>query len=687
MTQRRLILIIPLCIVWITLRAQELKDTPVDPAVVADQFFRQQDGDFNYDELYENYLQALAAPSDLNQATADDFRRLHILSENQISVLLEHRQKTGSILSIYELQGLKYFDLDLIRILNNLFHVGEGGKWKWKGILRRLLNEKNNYLLTRLESTLEQQSGYREAGAYFTPYRGSPIRSVNRFRSTHSGDFSVGLLTERDAGEKFRWNPASKCYGPDFISGFIQVKEKGKISNLIVGDYLAGFGQGLILSSGFSTGKGSETVTSIRKATQGFTPYSSTAESGFFRGAAISWKANSLLNFHAFASSFSRDGELSINQDSIEFVGSLYSSGYHRTTGELSRRKTWREQNAGLIIQLNSKKYEFGIISTLQDFSIPVLPRNTIYNSFDFRGHINRNFGFYFNRSIRNFSFFSEYARSANHAAAWLAGCLAALTPHFDVGVLFRKYDPAYTAFYGGALAEHTQPENEQGIYVGWKYKPDKKNVFTGYVDYFEFPWLGFRSYQPSAGHDLLLRYSRSLTRKNVIWIQYRFEEKIKNIPGSTGKYYLTEPVHRASWVLNFDYRISDVFSARNRIQINTYNRSAGSDIGYLAQQDIYAQFRNWKFSVRYALFDAASFDVRLYAYERDVWMSYSFPAYYGKGVRTYIQLQYRLNSRMDIWFRWANTTYADRNWVGYGFESIKGNSRNDLKIQLRVKL
>ena len=94
---------------------------------------------------------------------------------------------------------------------------------------------------------------------------------------------------------------------------------------------------------------------------------------------------NSLLNFHAFASSFSRDGELRINQDSIEFVGSLYSSGYHRTTAELSRRKTWREQNAGLIIQLNSKKYEFGIISALQDFSIPVLPRNTIYNSFDFK--------------------------------------------------------------------------------------------------------------------------------------------------------------------------------------------------------------------------------------------------------------------------------------------------------------
>jgi hypothetical protein len=340
-----------------------------------------------------------------------------------------------------------------------------------------------------------------------------------------------------------------------------------------------------------------------------------------------------------------------------------------------------------MIIHLNSKKFELGIINTLQKFSVPVLPGNTIYNRFDFRGSYNNNIGFYFNRNIRNFSFFTEYARSGHHADAMLAGCLAALTPHFDLGVLFRKYDRDYTAFYSGALAEHTQPKNEQGIYVGWKFKPDKKNVFTGYVDYFEFPWLGFRSYQPSAGHDLLLRYARNITRRNILWFQYRFEEKIKNIPEAPGNFYLTEPVKRASWVINFDYRISDVFSGRNRVQMNSYSRAAGTGAGYLMQQDVFCQFKNWKFSFRYALFDAPLFDVRLYSYERDVWLSYSFPAYYGKGLRTYIMAQYRLNSKIDIWLRWANTTYADRNRVGYGLESIEGNSRNDIKVQMRIKL
>lgn len=666
---------------------QGLKDNTNDAAALADQFFRQQDGDLNYAELYENFLQSLSDPQDLNKVTADDLRKLHLLTENQITSLLDHREKTGNILSIYELQGLKYFDANLIRILNGLFKIGDSGNWGWKGIMNRVIHEKNNFFLYRTETTLERQTGYRENNLYFTPYRGSPLRVISRYRAAHSGDFNIGFLSERDAGEKFRWDPAGKSFGPDFLSGYVQLKDKGKIRNLIAGDFLAGFGQGLILSSGFSTGKGSETVTGLRKANQGFTPYTSSAESGFFRGVAMSWLPLQKFTINAFVSSFLRDGNISINQDSIEFVGSLYSTGYHRTSAELHRRKSWREQNAGAIFQYSRKNLEFGIINSFQNFSVPVMPGNTIYNQFNFRGKTNYNSGFYINQNIRNFSCFSEYARSGTNASAWLTGCLAALTPGFDIAFLLRKYSTGFHAFYSGALAEHTQPENEQGIYVGWKYKPDKKNVFTGYVDYFEFPWLGFRSYQPSSGNDMLLRYSRQLSKKNIIWVQFRREEKIKNVPRFSGNYYLTEPVIRQSWIINFDYRLSDVFSGRSRIQLNSFDRSGQLNNGYLLQQDIYFQFKRWKASMRYALFDATAFDVRIYAYERDVWLSYSFPAYYGKGLRAYAVLQYHVNTRMDIWFRWAVTAYADRTQIGYGLEAIEGNKRNDIKFQLRYRL
>ncbi len=37
----------------------------------------------------------------------------------------------------------------------------------------------------------------------------------------------------------------------------------------------------------------------------------------------------------------------------------------------------------------------------------------------------------------------------------------------------------------------------------------------------------------------------------------------------------------------------------------------------------------------RYAMFDTDDYDNRLYAYESiDAWLSFAFPAYYGKGIR-----------------------------------------------------
>jgi hypothetical protein len=135
-------------------QGQGLKDNTNDAAALADQFFRQQDGDLNYAELYENFLQSLSDPQDLNKVTADDLRKLHLLTENQITSLLDHREKTGNILSIYELQGLKYFDANLIRILNGLFKIGDSGNWGWKGIMNRVIHEKNNFFLYRTETTL-----------------------------------------------------------------------------------------------------------------------------------------------------------------------------------------------------------------------------------------------------------------------------------------------------------------------------------------------------------------------------------------------------------------------------------------------------------------------------------------------------------------------------------------------------
>ncbi len=89
---------------------------------------------------------------------------------------------------------------------------------------------------------------------------------------------------------------------------------------------------------------------------------------------------------------------------------------------------------------------------------------------------------------------------------------------------------------------------------------------------------------------------------------------------------------------------------------------------------------------MRYALFDTDNYDNRHYVYENDVWLAYSLPAYYGKGVRKYILLAYTLNKQVSIWLRYAHTRYIDRNMIGAGVDAINGNTKNDIKFETRIK-
>lgn len=75
--------------------------------------------------------------------------------------------------------------------------------------------------------------------------------------------------------------------------------------------------------------------------------------------------------------------------------------------------------------------------------------------------------------------------------------------------------------------------------------------------------------------------------------------------------------------------------------------------------QDITFQKSKVVINARYALFDTDDYDNRLYVFEKDVWLAFSFPAYYGVGVRSYILVQYTVSPSVAIWLRWARTTYS----------------------------
>lgn len=91
-------------------------------------------------------------------------------------------------------------------------------------------------------------------------------------------------------------------------------------------------------------------------------------------------------------------------------------------------------------------------------------------------------------------------------------------------------------------------------------------------------------------------------------------------------------------------------------------------------------------FVLRYAQFNATSWDVRSYAYENDVQYSYSIPAYYGIGSRWCVLLKYQMGRRTDWWLRISNWGYVDRDQIGSGLTLINGDQKTECTLQVRIQ-
>lgn len=663
--------------------AQEYPEKEYDLERLSEEIFSIQDQDINYEMLYENLAQILSHPIDLNKATEDQLRSLYILNEIQINNFMKYRDENEALLSVYELQVIDGFDENTISKIIPFVTVSPNNG-ETKSLFKRIGEAQNNYLLIRYNRTLEDRRGYIYNPNSTTNYIGSSDRYYSRFRIAQAGDFSMGLTIEKDAGESFNWSPNQKQYGFDYNSFHIQIVNKGIVKNLIIGDYQAQFGQGLIVGGGFGVGKGAESITTIRRSNTGFLPYTSLNESGYFRGVAVSVQPIKKLTLSAFFSHNRIDGTSSTDSTNL-FLSSISSTGLHRTENEIQRRKIVLETNYGAVIGYKHKSLEVGTLLHQTHFSIPIMRNPTLYNQFYFQGSYNSNASLYLNYTWNNIALFSEVAHTIDQGNAGVIGILTSLTPYFDMALLYRNYTKDFQSFYGNAFSENITAQNESGYYFGWKYRFNKEHMLAGYTDLFQFPWLRYRGYSPSDGHEWLIRYTYQHSKTIFLYLQAREESKIKNYSESTNLYGHENALKRNYWV-NLDYKFNPQFSFKSRAQFSTYSFENKNTAGFALIQDLNFKLKRFSLSVRYALFDTDDFDNRQYIYERDVWLAYSFPFYSGIGIRNYILVQYALNRSIDLWVRWSRIQYEDRETIGSGSETIDGNSMNDVKLQARIR-
>ena len=636
--------------------------------------------------LYQN-------PLNLNIASAYELKSLYILSNQQIQSLQSYISEKGKLLTLYELQVIEGFDYATIERMRPFVTVdARDAQRDDRPLIERILTERNNYFISRYERVLNNKRGFSpKDDPDDTRYAGSPDKLYLRYRVSRPNDFSIGFTTEKDPGEPFDWNRKTKTYLTDFWSAHVMLENQGKWRKLMLGDYQLQFGQGLIFGAGFSVGKGSETVNTANRVTLGIRPYTSVLEGGFLRGAAATYQFNSKVNVTAFTSLLNQDASIREGSESDSFeqyISALQLSGLHRTPTEIANKKQVSETVIGGNINYRpNDRSEAGFIITTNQFSTPIQRSNRPYNQFEFKGSANYNLSAYFNYQWRSFSLFSETAVSKSGGIGTVGGLTTSLSPRLDFSMVFRSYQKNFHSFRGTSFAEGSRNINESGVYWGVKYTLNRKFFITAYYDSYRFPWLRFRVDSPSSGNDYLLRFNYNPGRRAKIYFQFRNERKETNTEGENANSNFVRPGIKKQYLANLEFTTNSSLSFKSRVQFSNYELNGEKTQGYAFIQDAVYKNNDWAISGRIALFDTEGNQNRQYAYERDVLYAFSIPSYSGRGIRNYLLFQYKASRKIDLWARYAITTFYDRDEIGSGLETIEGNRRTEVKFQIRYKL
>ncbi|MBI1193787.1 MAG: hypothetical protein GC205_11540 [Bacteroidetes bacterium] len=694
------------------------------PSESIEQMFNQsldQAAEFS-DAVAESALDALSQildqlaqqPLDLNRNEAADWQPLvlaGLLSESQLEELFNHRHRYGLYLSPYELQTLPRMDLATLRQLLPLVTVGRAAEHSTTPWSRQWFGG-DNQLFLRASTVLEPQAGFRNSDS-LPGYAGDRSKLYLRYQYNFGNRIRYGFTAEKDPGEGL-FGPAQRT-GFDFYSGHIYVRDVGVVKDLCFGDYEVGFGQGLVWGAGFGLRKNAAVIGGLR-AGRPIGAYTSVGENRFLRGAAARIGLGT-LELTVFASHKAVDANvvaLENNPDSLgmsetgtdpesigagaespDGVSAFPDDGLHRTETEWAKKDAARETAFGAHLLLRRSNWKLGLLASHLRYNTFLEPSDQLYAQYNFSGNQLSHASLHGSGTWRNLSFFGEAALSQNGGLAAVAGVMASLHPRVDLSVISRRYAPQYQSLYASAFAEQSSPRNEHGIYFGLRVRPFSRITLDAYADAYTHPWLRFGADAPSRGRDYLAQLAYAPSRNTLLYLRARHEVKEENAPANEAALDYLTGQRRSSLRLNLSARLSPQLRLQSRIEAvwagtvqQPFPERDTTTTGLLLFQDL-----QWtparlplSLTVRYALFDAQSFDARLYAFENDVLYSFSVPFFQDRGSRYYAVTRIRLARWLDLYLRYARTSYQNRENIGSGLDLIEAPHKSEVKAMLRVK-
>ena len=675
--------------------------------------------DVDLTNLFEVLVDRYRDPLDLNRASAEELAELNLLNDVQIGALLAHVDRTGRMLSLYELQTINGFDPATIALIRPFVTVREDAG-RSSASLKEILKNGDHELWVRSIYGLEKRRGFAwENGGlgrdYYDPdgdplpdygdpavldslrrnnrlYLGPSYKLYTRYRFRYRQNISFGITAEKDEGEEFF--TGTQPDGFDFYSAHLFLRNMGRVKAVAVGDFQAQFGQGLTYWSGLAFASKSSFTMNIKRNATGLSPYTSVNENLFLRGGGATIDLGGNFELTAFYSDRALDANVS-GVDTLESgiqaetFTSFQEDGFHRTYRELEKKDAIRDRSFGGHLRYKRRSWSVGATAVRSTFDTELNRNLQPYNQFEFNGQDVTNVGVDWNVLRRNATWFGEVARTANGGMAWLTGVLVALDRSVSLSLLYRDYQRDFQDIYSVGFSEGGRATNERGLYTGIEVRPSREWSFNAYFDQWRFPWLRYQTDAPSSGYETLGQVTWRPQRGFELYVRARFQKRQRNTRDDVPGVDPLVDVDQSNYRFNATYKVSESVSLRTRVEAVDYRRTNEPvEHGFIIYQDLVHRPLRSKVEItlRAALFETDSYDARVYAYESDLIGVFSIPPYYGRGMRWYAMLRLKPLRRVDVWLRYGAWLYNEQDRISSGLQEIAGDRRSDLKMQVRVR-
>ena len=631
------------------------------------------DGEYSeasYEELYDNLLDLQRNGININTATRQELESLPFLSEKQVMDILEYIHFHGALKSINELMSIESIDYSTRQLLQEFLYAGDKPEKGFPSLKNIMTWGKNELSLYTKIPTYE-----RAGDASNGDYLGYPYKFWARYSFSYAKNVRIGIVASQDAGEPF-FSQSNK-YGFDQYSGFIQINGLGSVESLIVGRYSVSAGMGLVMNNSFSLGK-TAMLQDFGRQRNALRPHTSASENGYMQGAAATIRLSDAIRLTPFLSYRKTDATLNIDGS----ISSLIYTGYHRTISELNKKNNTSLTAGGMNARWNLEDFSLGATAVFTHINRPLSPnKSATYKKIYPEGS---NF---FNASLNYswlhypFSVNGETAINANGAIATMNTLGWHLSQYVEVMGIYRFYSFNYYSLYANAFSEGGKTQNESGLYLGVRWQPKYGIDIQAYTDLAYFAWPRYGVSQSSYAIDNVV----SASYKTGNWLlsgKYRLHLRQKD----------SKSVANLSWQTEHRLRISAEWTgggwtSRSQLDftsVSSTSESSSLSQGFMITENIGYDIGKWLIFAGGKYFNTDGYDSRLYSYERAMPHTFSFPAYYGHGIRYSLVATWSPSPTLQFTSKAGITNYFDRSTISSGQQQINASSACDIEVGMR---